>query len=193
MIAGVDEAGRGPLAGPVVAAAVIWDAPIAGVKDSKLLSPAQREQFYGKIVDSAVCYAIGIASVEEIEKYNILQATLLAMNRAVEGLTVKPKEVWVDGRDKPKVSYPVQTFIDGDALIDLIGAASILAKVTRDRLLVEYDKQYPGYGFAAHKGYSTRQHLEALHRLGPTPIHRRQFKPVAELIAKMTDPIGIKE
>lgn len=193
MIAGVDEAGRGPLAGPVVAAAVIWDAPIVGIKDSKLLSPAQREHFYEKIVDSAVSHAIGIASVEEIEKYNILQATLLAMQRAIEGLTVKPKEVWVDGRDKPKVNYPVKTFIDGDALIDVIGAASILAKVTRDRLLVEYDKQYPGYGFASHKGYSTKQHLDALLRLGPTPIHRRQFKPVAELIAKMTDSIGIKE
>lgn len=186
MIAGVDEVGRGPLAGPVVAAAVILDPsyPIEGLKDSKLLSAAQREQLYEKITKHALSYAVASASVEEIERYNILQATLLAMKRAVEDLHLKPEEVWVDGRDKPNVTYTVKTIIGGDNLIESISAASIVAKVTRDRWMIELDGQYPEYGFASHKGYSTAKHLEALNRFGPTPIHRRTFAPVAELYSK---------
>jgi ribonuclease HII len=185
MIAGVDEAGRGPLAGPVVAAAVILspDKRINGLRDSKLLTAEAREILYQKITARAICWATGEASVEEIEKYNIYQANLLAMKRAVEALSHAPQEVWVDGRDKPNIAFPVKTIIDGDALIKVISAASIIAKVTRDRYMQKMDAQYPGYGFAAHKGYSTPQHLEALKRLGPCPIHRKTFAPVMEVTA----------
>jgi ribonuclease HII len=183
MIAGVDEAGRGPLAGPVVAGAVILHPKktIAGLKDSKLLNALQRDALYDSIVKNSLAYACGMATVEEIEELNILQASLLAMQRAINALVVSPQEIWVDGRDKPKVDYPVKAIIDGDATVEVISAASIIAKVTRDRLMLELDQIYPGYGFAAHKGYGTKKHLEALKRLGPSAIHRRTFKPVAEV------------
>jgi len=175
---GVDEAGRGPLAGPVYAAAVILspDDPIAGLNDSKKLSEKKREQLFDEICHRAVAYSIACATVEEIEAYNILQATFLAMRRAVEGLPVTPKLAVIDGnRTPPGLPVPAKTVVKGDALSESIAAASILAKVSRDRVMLELDKQYPVYGFAGHKGYGTAAHVAALREHGPSPVHRPSF------------------
>ncbi len=180
LLAGVDEAGRGPLAGPVVAAAVILDqrVPIAGLADSKVLSPARRERLHDAIRAHALCCAVGLASVEEIDRLNILQATMLAMCRAVASLRLPPRRVLVDGNRTPPLQVPVAAVVKGDARVPAIAAASILAKVTRDRLCDELEQRHPGYGFATHKGYPTAAHLEALRRLGPCADHRRSFAPV---------------
>jgi ribonuclease HII len=184
-LAGVDEAGRGPLAGPVVAAAVILhpDCQISGIDDSKKLSPAKRERLFEMITQEAIAYCVGRAEVEEIDNINILQATLLAMKRAISGLAVRPSLVLVDGNQAPEIDEPVETLIKGDSLNKAIAAASILAKVTRDREMIGLDSVYPGYGFAKHKGYPTRTHLDAIARLGVLPVHRRSFAPVARLLA----------
>ena len=184
ILAGVDEAGRGPLAGPVVAAAVILNAacPIDGLADSKTLSAPRREALDGQIRTHAAAWALGMASVEEIDRFNILQATLLAMQRAVQGLSIVPDLVLVDGNHAPRLSCPVRTVVRGDALIKSISAASILAKVARDAILRGLDAEYPGYGFAVHKGYPTAAHRRALQALGPSPVHRRSFGPVRRLV-----------
>jgi len=184
LMAGVDEAGRGPLAGPVVAAAVILDdlKPIAGLADSKKLSERQRERLYDEICAKALCVSIAEASVAEIDELNILQATLLAMQRAVEQLRLKPAKVLVDGNQLPRLSMLAEAIVKGDAKVPAISAASILAKVYRDRWCVQYDAQYPQYGFAAHKGYGTAQHLSALREHGACPEHRRSFAPVARVL-----------
>jgi ribonuclease HII len=181
LVAGVDEAGRGPLAGPVVAAAVILDdrAPIKGLADSKVLTALKRERLYDEIRAKALCCSIALASVEEIDKLNILQATMLAMQRSVEGLRLKPTKVLVDGNRLPSLKVLAEAIVSGDALVPAISAASILAKVTRDRMLEELHVQHPDYGFDRHKGYGTAQHLKALETLGPLAIHRRSFAPVA--------------
>lgn len=181
LVAGVDEAGRGPLAGPVVAAAVLLDPrrPIAGLADSKKLSPRRREQLFAAICERALGYAIAEASVAEIDGINILQATLLAMRRAVRALVPAPQAVLVDGNRLPVLDVPAQAVVGGDARVAQISAASILAKVHRDRWCLEADQGWPGYGFAAHKGYGTPAHLAALERYGPCPLHRRSFAPVA--------------
>ena len=183
-IAGTDEVGRGPLAGAVVAAAVILDSnqPIVGLKDSKKLSEKKRELLAEEIKEKAICWCIARAEVEEIDQINILQASLLAMRRAVLGLSVEPRQVLVDGRHCPSLEYPVQAVVKGDSLVPAISAASILAKVARDGEMVALDEIYPGYGLAKHKGYPTATHLAALHRLGPSPIHRRSFAPVRKLL-----------
>ncbi|KTD51517.1 ribonuclease HII [Legionella quinlivanii] len=178
-IAGVDEVGRGPLAGPVVTAAVILKHPIDGITDSKKLTPAKREDLAKKIQDYAICFAYGRAEVGEIDRFNIHQATLLAMKRAIEGLNVIPDKVLIDGKHRPLISMPCETVVKGDLLIYEIGAASILAKVARDKEMIELDSLYPGYGFAIHKGYATEMHRNALEKLGPCPIHRRSYSPVA--------------
>lgn len=175
---GVDEAGRGPLAGPVYAAAVLLspDDPIPGINDSKKLSEKKREQLFDVICEKAVAYSVASASVEEIEQYNILQATFLAMCRAVEGLSVSPELAAIDGNKvPPALSVPAISVVKGDALSASIGAASILAKVSRDRVMQEMDAVYPGYGFAVHKGYGTAAHIAALRQLGISPIHRPSF------------------
>ena len=185
-VAGVDEAGRGPLAGPVVAAAVILDdrCPIAGLADSKTLSATRREQLAEQIRTHASAWALGMASVEEIDQLNILQATLLAMQRAVQGLSIVPALALVDGNQAPRLSCTVRTVVRGDATVPSISAASILAKVARDAILHDLDRQYPGYGFAGHKGYPTAAHLRALEFLGPAAVHRRSFGPVRRLLLK---------
>ena len=182
LVAGVDEAGRGPLAGPVVAAAVILDDlhPVRGLNDSKKLSARRRAQLFDEIRDKALCCCIAEASVEEIEQYNILQATLLAMQRAVAGLRLKPARVLVDGNRLPVLDVRAEAIVRGDATVPSISAASILAKVTRDRLCEEYDQRYPQYGFASHKGYGTAAHLQALRAFGACPWHRKTFAPVAQ-------------
>ena len=179
--AGVDEAGRGPLAGPVVAAAVILDDKkrINGLADSKVLTPLQRDKLFDRIREKALCCSVALATVEEIEELNIFHATMLAMKRAVEGLRLKPVKVLVDGNRLPKLEMLSEAIVDGDAKIKSISAASILAKVTRDRMLVELHEHFPQYGFAAHKGYSTPEHLLALQVHGPCVHHRRFFAPVA--------------
>ena len=184
LLAGVDEAGRGPLAGPVVAAAVILDErqPIAGLADSKVLSARQRERLYDQICERALCVSVAQACVEEIDRLNILQATMLAMQRAVQGLRLRPSKVLVDGNRLPVLDVLSQAVVGGDALVQSISAASILAKVHRDRWCGELDQQYPQYGFAAHKGYGTTQHLTALRAHGACPEHRRSFSPVAEVL-----------
>jgi ribonuclease HII len=184
LIAGVDEAGRGPLAGPVVAAAVILDdlQPIKGLNDSKKLSPLRREQLYDEIRAKALCCSVAQASVEEIDQLNILQATLLAMRRAVEGLRLKPVKVLVDGNRLPVLDVLAEAIVRGDATEPAISAASILAKVTRDRWCRELDAQYPQYGFAGHKGYGTAAHLAALRAHGACPEHRKTFAPVAQVL-----------
>ena len=189
LIAGVDEAGRGPLAGPVVAAAVILDAraPIQGLADSKQLSPRRREQLFDEIRAKALCCSIAQASVEEIDRLNILQATLLAMQRAVKGLRLKPHKVLVDGNRLPSLEVLAEAVVSGDALIPAISAASILAKVTRDHLLDELHVLHPGYGIDRHKGYGTAQHLLALQTLGPLAVHRRSFSPVARAFQRQAD------
>ncbi len=185
LVAGVDEAGRGPLAGPVVAAAVILDDadPIAGLADSKKLSATRRERLFDQIRARALCCSIALASVEEIDRLNILQATMLAMQRAVRGLRLKPARVLVDGNCLPVLDVMGQAIVRGDALVPAISAASILAKVHRDRWCAQLDLAYPAYGFAAHKGYGTPQHLAALQTHGACPEHRRSFAPVAEVLA----------
>ncbi|MDF1480482.1 ribonuclease HII [Extensimonas sp. H3M7-6] len=186
LVAGVDEAGRGPLAGPVVAAAVILDElhPIAGLADSKKLSPKRRLALYDEIRAKALCCSIAEASVEEIDRLNILQATLLAMARAVQGLRLKPRLTLVDGNRLPAFDMPAQAIVAGDALVPAISAASILAKVQRDQWCAQIDMDYPQYGFAAHKGYGTAAHLAALRAHGPCEHHRRSFAPVAQLLER---------
>lgn len=181
LIAGVDEAGRGPLAGPVVAAAVILNPAkrIRGLADSKVLSPQKRERLHDEIMDKALCCAIAMATVQEIDTLNILQATLLAMRRAVEGLRLPPALVMVDGNRLPVLPMRAEAVIDGDAKVKAISAASILAKVHRDRWCAEIDAHWPQYGFAAHKGYGTAAHLAALREHGACEHHRRSFAPVA--------------
>ncbi len=184
LMAGVDEAGRGPLAGPVVAAAVILDDehPIAGLADSKVLSEKRREQLFDEIRAKALCCCIAEASVEEIDELNILQATMLAMRRAVEGLRLKPAKVLVDGNRLPTLKIPAEAIVKGDAKVKAISAASILAKVHRDRLCQQWHARHPEYGFAGHKGYPTAEHLQALREHGLTPWHRRSFGPVKALL-----------
>lgn len=184
LVAGVDEAGRGPLAGPVVAAAVILDdlQPIAGLADSKTLTAARREALFDEIRARALCCSIAEASVEEIDRLNILQATLLAMRRAVQGLRLKPTLALVDGNRLPQLDMPAEAIVKGDARVAAISAASILAKVTRDRWCAELHTQYPLYGFAGHKGYGTAEHLAALQAHGACPQHRRSFAPVARAL-----------
>jgi len=184
-IAGVDEAGRGPLAGPVFAAAVILnpDYTITGLEDSKKLSPAKREQLDGHIRNHALAWAISRAEVEEIDSINILRASLLAMQRCIQALKISPVLVLVDGLHCPETGHAVQAIVKGDSKVPCISAASILAKVARDRVMLELDRQYPGYGFAEHKGYPTRNHLAALARLGASPVHRRSFAPVKNIIS----------
>jgi ribonuclease HII len=184
LIAGVDEAGRGPLAGPVVAAAVILDdlRPIKGLNDSKKLSPATRERLFDEIRAKALCCAIAEASVEEIDTLNILQATMLAMRRAVEGLRLKPIKVLVDGNRLPVLKIAAEAIVRGDAKVKAISAASILAKVHRDRLCLLLHEQHPHYGFDGHKGYPTPEHLAALRAHGACVHHRRSFAPVREVL-----------
>lgn len=186
LVAGVDEAGRGPLAGPVIAAAVILsaDQPIEGLKDSKKLTARRREQLAIEIREKAAAYSIASASVEEIDELNILRATLLAMKRAVDGLEPQPTRVLVDGNRAPVLpGVQVKTIIDGDNLEPAIAAASILAKTVRDQLMLDYAEQFPGYGFEKHKGYGTAVHMAALRELGASEIHRRSFAPVARVLA----------
>ena len=186
LVAGVDEAGRGPLAGPVVAAAVILDErrPIEGLADSKILTAKRREALEALILERALCCAVAHASVEEIDELNILQATMLAMRRAVMALACRPRRVLVDGNRLPVLDVPVEAITGGDATQPAISAASILAKVHRDRLCGELDRQYPHYGFAAHKGYGTAAHLLALQTHGACPVHRRSFAPVALVLER---------
>jgi ribonuclease HII len=180
----VDEAGRGPLAGPVVAAAVILDDlnPIAGLADSKKLTALKRERLYDEIRAKALCCSIAEATVEEIDELNILQATMLAMRRAVEGLRLKPTKVLVDGNRLPVLDVLAEAIVKGDSKVQAISAASILAKVHRDRWCQELHAQYPQYGFDGHKGYGTAAHLQALKEHGATPWHRKSFSPVAEVL-----------
>lgn len=190
LVAGVDEAGRGPLAGPVVAAAVMLDEtrPIHGLADSKKLSAARRDSLYDEIRAHALCCSVAMASVEEIDRLNILQATLLAMRRAVEGLRLKPQLVLVDGNRLPVLPVRAEAIVQGDARVPAISAASILAKVTRDRWLDELHVEFPCYGFDQHKGYGTAQHLAALKQHGPCVAHRRSFAPVADAMAQTARP-----
>lgn len=186
LIAGVDEVGRGPLAGDVVAAAVVLNPgkPINGLADSKKLSEAKRNALAEQIRQDALFWALGRASVAEIDSLNILQASLLAMRRAVEALAVSPDHCLVDGNRCPDWSFSAQAIVGGDATVPAISAASILAKVTRDREMVELDAIYHGYGLARHKGYPTREHRDALRELGPSAIHRKSFAPVRQLLAQ---------
>jgi len=189
LLAGVDEAGRGPLAGPVVAAAVILDPrqPIAGLADSKKLTARRRERLYDEICAKALCCSIALASVAEIDRLNILQATLLAMQRAVAGLRLPPAKVLVDGNRLPTLGVLAEAIVDGDATVPAISAASILAKVQRDRWCAEVDAQWPQYGFAAHKGYGTAAHLAALRAHGACEHHRRSFAPVAAVLLQAVE------
>ncbi len=184
--AGVDEVGRGPLAGAVVTAAVILDPflPMAGLRDSKKLSPARREELAAEIKSRALCWALGRAEVSEIDALNILQATLLAMVRAVHNLTIKPDYVMVDGNRTPDFGCESDWLVKGDEKLDAIMAASIIAKVARDREMQQLDREYPGYGLAKHKGYPTRMHLKALDELGPCEIHRKSFAPVRDRLTE---------
>lgn len=185
LLAGVDEVGRGPLAGPVVAAAVILDInnPIPELKDSKKLSHKKRLQLSDEIKSKALAWSLGRAEVDEIDDINILQASLLAMKRAIELLNTEPDMVAVDGQYTPDVEYEKIAIIKGDSLVTAISAASIVAKVERDNEMIDFDETYPGYGFSSHKGYPTKQHIESLERLGITDIHRRSFAPVAKYIS----------
>jgi len=186
LLAGVDEAGRGPLAGPVLAAAVILDDanPIPGLADSKVLTEKKRERLFDEIRAKALCCCIAEASVEEIDRLNILQATMLAMKRAVEGLRLKPAKVLVDGNRLPLLKIPAEAIVKGDAKVQAISAASILAKVARDRQCLVMHETHPEYGFAGHKGYPTAEHLAALRTHGVTAWHRRSFGPVRQIIEK---------
>ncbi|MDK1285701.1 ribonuclease HII [Pseudoalteromonas umbrosa] len=187
-IAGVDEVGRGPLVGDVVTAAVILDPskPIDGLTDSKKLSEKKRNALAEEIKEKALCYCIARASVEEIDELNILHATMLAMKRAVEGLSIPAEFVFIDGNRVPDITVPAQAVVKGDSLVAEISAASILAKVTRDNEMIELDAQYPDFGFAGHKGYPTKAHFEALAQHGITPHHRKSFKPVQKIIAEQS-------
>jgi ribonuclease HII len=180
LVAGVDEVGRGPLCGAVVTAAVILDPrrPILGLNDSKKLTEAKRELLYEEICEKALAWCIARAEVDEIDRLNILHATMLAMKRAVEGLSITPRLALIDGNRCPQLDVPSAPVVQGDAKVPAIAAASILAKVSRDREMSAFELIYPGYGIGGHKGYPTPVHLEALARLGPTPIHRRSFAPV---------------
>jgi ribonuclease HII len=184
LTAGVDEVGRGPLAGPVVAAAVILDdlRPIKGLRDSKTIGPSTRERLDAEIRARALCVSVAEASVEEIDRLNILQATLLAMQRAVEGLRLTPAHVLVDGNRLPRLKVPAEAIVRGDATVAAIAAASIIAKVHRDALLLRLHERHPAYGFAGHKGYPTPQHLAALREHGACDAHRRSFAPVREAL-----------
>lgn len=186
-IAGVDEAGRGPLAGPVYAGAVILnpERPIIGLNDSKLLSAKERELLFVQIQEHALAWAFGRADVEEIDRVNILQATYLAMQRAVAGLKMIPQLALIDGNSSPFLQCPVKTIVNGDKTEPAISAASIVAKVLRDQEMQELDLQFPQYGFAKHKGYGTPQHMAALKAYGPVSVHRRSFAPVAKFFAVM--------
>ena len=185
-VAGVDEAGRGPLCGPVIAAAVILDPsrPVTGLSDSKKLTAKQREKLFCDIVENALSWAVGRADVEEIDQLNILHATMLAMQRCVNTLTVPAALVLVDGNRVPTLDCAARAIVKGDSRVAEISAASVIAKVTRDREMMELDRLYPGYGIAKHKGYPTVDHLRALHRLGVTAAHRRSFRPVREALAR---------
>jgi len=185
--AGVDEVGRGPLAGDVVAAAVILDPeqPIVGLNDSKKLTEKRRESLFVEIQAKAKSFCVARASVAEIDDINILQASLLAMKRAVEGLDIAPEHVWVDGNKLPKWTFAAEAVVKGDSRVAAISAASILAKVVRDREMVAFDAIYPGYGFAGHKGYPTKVHMEAVDRLGVTAIHRTSFGPIRAKLEQM--------
>lgn len=184
LVAGVDEAGRGPLAGPVVAAAVIMGSTVIdGIGDSKQLSARQRERLFARIYAGATAVGVGYADVEEIDRINILQASLLAMQRAVAALSVAPDHALIDGNHCPRLACATTAVIGGDATVVVIGAASIVAKVTRDRIMVELDRRFPVYGFARHKGYPTRDHLAALSQHGVSVVHRRTFAPVRRLLA----------
>ncbi|KZN32910.1 ribonuclease HII [Pseudoalteromonas luteoviolacea CPMOR-2] len=187
-IAGVDEVGRGPLVGDVVTAAVILDPtkPIEGLTDSKKLSEKKRNALAEEIKEKALCYCIARASVEEIDELNILHATMLAMKRAVEGLSIAAEFVFVDGNRLPEISTPAQAVVKGDSLVPEISAASILAKVTRDNEMIELDAKFPQFGFAGHKGYPTKAHFEALALHGITPYHRKSFKPVQRILAEQS-------
>ena len=186
LIAGVDEVGRGPLAGAVVAAAVILDPaqPIMGLADSKKLSAKKRETLAAEIRLKALAWSLGRAEVEEIDQLNILQATFLAMQRALESLAIQPEHVLIDGNRCPKINYSMAAIVGGDALVPAISAASILAKVSRDAELVRLDQLYPAYGFAQHKGYPTPSHLNAIRQHGVLPIHRRSFQPIKNLVSR---------
>jgi ribonuclease HII len=186
LVAGVDEAGRGPLAGPVVAAAVILDDlhPIRGLRDSKVISPRKREALFDEIRAKALCCSIAEASVEEIDQLNILQATMLAMKRAVEGLRLPPAKVLVDGNRLPVLRVPAEAIVKGDAKVPAISAASILAKVHRDRLCDALHDAFPDYGFSTHKGYPTPDHLAVLKQQGATPAHRKSFAPVRQALTE---------
>ena len=190
LMAGVDEAGRGPLAGPVVAAAVVLDDQhtIKGLADSKLLTALKRERLYDEIRAKALCFSIAQASVEEIDQLNILQATLLAMQRAVAGLRLKPGKVLVDGNRLPRLDIYAEAIVKGDSKIPAISAASILAKVTRDHWCIEVDAEFPQYGFAIHKGYGTKFHMDALKQYGPCRFHRSTFRPVREALRVIRVP-----
>ena len=186
-VAGTDEVGRGPLAGEVFAAAVVLDPyrQVSGLADSKKLSETKRAILYQEIVAKAKSWSVASATIEEIDQLNILHASLLAMKRAVDGLKVKPDIVMVDGNRLPDWEYPSEAIVGGDAKVDCISAASIVAKVTRDRKMVELASLYPEYGFENHKGYPTRSHLQALEKLGPSPVHRRSFKPVKQMLLEL--------
>jgi ribonuclease HII len=191
LTAGVDEAGRGPLAGPVVAAAVLLDRrrPIRGIADSKVLAPAVREELALRIQQRSIACALGWADACEVDAINILQATMLAMRRAMLGLSCAPAHVIVDGDRCPSLAglpfdCSIEAVVAGDSSVTCVGAASILAKVARDRFMCELDARYPGYGFAGHKGYGTPEHLQALRRLGPSPVHRRSFAPVQSCLPR---------
>lgn len=186
LVAGVDEVGRGPLVGDVVTAAVILDPnnPIAGLADSKKLTEKKRLALYDEIIEKALCFNIARATVPEIDELNILHATMLAMKRAVEGLSIPAEFVFIDGNRLPDINIPAQAIVKGDSLVAEISAASILAKVTRDNEMKALDTEYPQYGFAGHKGYPTKAHLEALALHGVTPHHRTSFKPIKTIIAQ---------
>jgi ribonuclease HII len=185
LVAGVDEAGRGPLAGPVVAAAVILDPfrPIEGLADSKILSERKRDSLCGIIKEVVLSWSVGVASVEEIDEFNILQATLLAMQRAVNGLAIQPDKVLIDGNRLPDLIIPAQAIVKGDSKVKVISAASIVAKVERDSIMIDYYKKYPDFSFHQHKGYGTRQHLAEIEQYGFLPVHRKTFNPVKTMIA----------
>jgi ribonuclease HII len=184
LVAGVDEAGRGPLAGPVFAAAVILDPlrPIDGLADSKILSERKRGSLFEIIKEVALSWSVGAASVEEIDELNILQATLLAMQRAVNGLSIQPDRVLIDGNRLPSLLIPAQAIVKGDSKVKAISAASIVAKVERDSIMVDYHKKYPDFSFHLHKGYGTQQHLAEIEQFGILPIHRKTFNPVKTML-----------
>ena len=186
ILAGVDEAGRGPLAGDVIAAAVILcpKNKIPGLIDSKKLSEKNRQKFDAQIKHKSLCWSIARANTQEIETYNILEATMLAMKRAIEGLSLSPEYIIVDGNRLPSWPYPSKALVRGDSIAPCVSAASIIAKVYRDKEMRDLDKIYPGYGFSSHKGYGTKEHIDAIKRLGPTPIHRKTFEPMKSIITR---------